>query len=579
MIGASSFVGFETKTVIAATSGPLSPGTITSPSTGFGYYTGLSNPDNMKVSDNTYASYDTVTTNISWHATNFGFSIPTGSTINGILFEIERKSLYGDSITDSVVKVIKANGTLGSTSKHTGTSWASSDQYDSFGGAADLWSETWTAEDINDADFGIFFVSYGYEASMRIDHIRCTVYYTLSSPSDLTFGSRYTYTTPGGGAQALYNASASLDSTHFVVAWRDANDADQGKIVVGTVSGSSISYGSIVTFNAGDTRNPQIAKIDSTHFAIVFRDSGDSGKGKAMIGTVSSGNVITFGSEYTFASGTVNNPDVSLLDSTHIAVTYDDVTNTDGSAIVGTISSTDVITFGTRVAYSTASISGSRIATLDSTHFAILYRDETPNVLKSIIGVVSGGTTITYGSAVSVLADATNSRDIVPIDSTHFLVGYTDNTAGVASGNVGTVTSGNVISIGTKYSSVTNLNEIVIGTFSATDFYFVGITSGAPLNALTGTISGSVLTYDDYVTADSGTNGYVGASTLSATSMVVTYSNTDGSPIGAAKIGSLPSPTPAGPTLIINLKPSTQIMKINTINYSTIKKINLITSN
>ena len=162
-----------------ASQGPLSPGTTTSPSTGFGYYTGLSNPDNMKVSDNTYASYDTVTTNISWHVTNFGFSIPTGSTINGILFEIERKSLYsGENITDSVVKVVKANGTPGSTSKHTGTAWALSDQYDSFGGAADLWSETWTAEDINDADFGIFFVSYGYEVSMRIDHIRCTVYYT-----------------------------------------------------------------------------------------------------------------------------------------------------------------------------------------------------------------------------------------------------------------------------------------------------------------------------------------------------------------------------------------------------------------
>ncbi len=163
--------------------GPLSCGTTTSPAAAFGYYTGLTNPDNMKVSDNTYASYDTVTNNISWYATNFGFSIPTGSTIDGILFEIERKSLYGGSITDSVVKVIKANGTAGSTSKHTGTSWASSDQYDSFGGAADLWSETWTAEDINDADFGVFFASFGYEESMRIDHIRCTVYYTAGGGS------------------------------------------------------------------------------------------------------------------------------------------------------------------------------------------------------------------------------------------------------------------------------------------------------------------------------------------------------------------------------------------------------------
>lgn len=401
---------------------------------------------------------------------------------------------------------------------------------------------------------------------------------TASAASGLTFGSKQTYTTPGGGNQALYNASEALDSTHFVVAWRDTNDSDQGKIVVGTVSGSTVSYGSIVTFNAADTRNPQIAKIDSTHFAIVFRDTGDSGKGKAMIGTVSSGNVITFGSEYTFASGSANNPDVSLLDSTHIVVTYDDVTNTDGSAIVGTISSTDVITFGTRVAYSTSSISGSRITALDSTHFAIVYRDETPNLLKSIIGVVSAGTTITYGSAVSVLADATNSRDIIAIDSTHFLVGYSDNTAGVASGNVGTVSSGNVISIGTKYSAGTNLGQIVVGLFSATDFYFIGITDGTVLNAITGTMTGSALAYDTVVAADSGSNGYVGASTLSATSMVVTYSNTDSSPVGTAKIGTISSPS-TSPRLVIDTVVSTNVKMINGVNYSSIKKINNVTSN
>lgn len=166
-----------------ASQGPLSCGTTASSSPAIGYGVGLTSPDNMKVSDNTYASYDILTNNLTYQATNFGFSIPTGSTIDGILFEIERKSLYGDSITDSVVKVIKANGTLGSTSKHTGTSWASSDQYDSFGGAADLWSETWTAEDINDADFGIAFASFGYESSPRIDHIRCTVYYTAGGGS------------------------------------------------------------------------------------------------------------------------------------------------------------------------------------------------------------------------------------------------------------------------------------------------------------------------------------------------------------------------------------------------------------
>lgn len=403
--------------------------------------------------------------------------------------------------------------------------------------------------------------------------------YVGEAEAAVSFGSRQTYTTPGGGQQALYDFSASLDSTHFVVAWRDANDGDQGKCVIGTVSGSSVTYGSIVTFNAADTRNPSIAKIDSTHFAIVFRDTGDSGKGKAMIATVASGDVITFGAEYTFAAGTANNPDVKLLDSTHIVISWDDVTNTDGSAIVGTISLTDVITFGTRVAFKSTSINGSRIAVLDSTHFAAIFKGESNEYVASRVGVVTAGTIITFGTEVSVLATSSNSADVYPIDSTHFLVAYTDNTAGLVSGNVGTVSSGDVISIGTKYSAGISINEVKARMITSTTFFLAGITGGTVLNAITGSLSGSVITYDTEVTADSGTNGYVGADTLSSTSLVITYSNTDSSPIGTARIGTLSSPAPSGPTLLINTVVSTQTKKINTIDYSSIKKINTITSN
>ena len=373
----------------------------------------------------------------------------------------------------------------------------------------------------------------------------------------VTFGSRQTYTTPGGGQQALYDFSCALDATHFVVAWRDANDSDYGKCVIGTISGSSVTYGSVVTFNAADTRNPKIAKIDSAHFVIVFRDSGDSGKGKAMIATVASGDVITFGAEYTFAAGTANNPAVALLDSTHIVVTYDDLTNTDGSAIVGTISATDVISFGTRVAFVTTSINSSDVAVLDSTHFVVVFKGGSNEYVKSIIGVVSSGTTITFGTAVSVLADNSNSSGVAAIDSTHFLVGYSDNTAGLASGNVGTVSSGDSISIGTKYSAASHINsEIQVRLLSSTTFFFAGVVSGT-ISVITGTIAGSVLSYDAAVIADSSAdNNYTGADMLSATSMVVTYGNTTSSPIGTARIGSLANAYTTTLTEVVKIVPT-----------------------
>lgn len=161
--------------------GPLSCGTATTPGlTAVGSYT---NPDNIKVSDNVYA-VGQLDFQSGFNATNFGFSIPTGSTINGILFEVEKKNTYsGTPTSDFSVKIIKSNGTAGSVDKKIVGNWSDSDTYSSYGGASDLWSETWTAEDINDADFGLAFGSYTYDGSGSVDHVRCTVYYTAGGGS------------------------------------------------------------------------------------------------------------------------------------------------------------------------------------------------------------------------------------------------------------------------------------------------------------------------------------------------------------------------------------------------------------
>lgn len=146
------------------------------------------NPNNAKVSDNVYA---TVVTNLSktthyLKATNFGFSIPSGATINGILVEIERKKTASGAQTckDSEVKIVKADGTIGSTNKGlTSTDYPTSDTYQSYGSSSDLWDEIWDDTKINDIDFGVvlssIFIGDGDSAATPlVDHIRITVYYT-----------------------------------------------------------------------------------------------------------------------------------------------------------------------------------------------------------------------------------------------------------------------------------------------------------------------------------------------------------------------------------------------------------------
>ena len=134
------------------------------------------NPDNIKVSDNSRAIVD-LSSEISNYltGTNFGFAIPTGSTIVGIKAEIEQ--IRGWSSIENSIKIIKG-GVISGDEKSTGASVPSSDTYVTYGGATDLWGLTWTAEDINLATFGVgFSINDGYTV---VDHIRITVYYTTA---------------------------------------------------------------------------------------------------------------------------------------------------------------------------------------------------------------------------------------------------------------------------------------------------------------------------------------------------------------------------------------------------------------
>ncbi|MDD5751095.1 MAG: hypothetical protein PHS73_01070 [Candidatus Peribacteraceae bacterium] len=174
--------------VLADSSGPNSPGTVADDAAvGTMEWTDV---DYAKISDDSYAeSY------FNWHyypdpshylkATNFGFSIPAGSIIDGILVEINKKEDSG-AIKDSEIKIVKSDSSIGTTNKATANEWPYlSFSYFSYGGASDLWGETWAASDINDADFGVVLSAVAVDGDnsgyARIDHIRMTVTYTAGA--------------------------------------------------------------------------------------------------------------------------------------------------------------------------------------------------------------------------------------------------------------------------------------------------------------------------------------------------------------------------------------------------------------
>lgn len=171
-----------------ASQGPNNPGTAAT-SNEVGTLT-WSTPNNILSEDSNtaYSMMMSAPATVFTHylkASNFGFVIPSGATINGIMCEIKRRRSFDNYTNDSEVKIIKSNASIGTTNKaDTTTQYPQSLAYKSYGGSADLWGETWSSTDINDADFGLA-MSVKLTGNTKfdlpgafIDHIRITVYYT-----------------------------------------------------------------------------------------------------------------------------------------------------------------------------------------------------------------------------------------------------------------------------------------------------------------------------------------------------------------------------------------------------------------
>ncbi|MCK4592644.1 fibronectin type III domain-containing protein, partial [Candidatus Parcubacteria bacterium] len=83
-----------------------------------------------------------------------------------------------------------------------------------------------------------------------------------------------------------YTSVSTLDSTHFVAAYNDVGNSNYGTAIVGEVSGTTISsYGAENVFNSAITSYISVSTLDSTHFVVAYKDEGNSNHGTAIVGT------------------------------------------------------------------------------------------------------------------------------------------------------------------------------------------------------------------------------------------------------------------------------------------------------
>ena len=225
---------------------------------------------------------------------------------------------------------------------------------------------------------------------------------SISFGTPVQYSSQSAYTYPQG---VVFDSN----SNKVVIAYVDSGGSSYGTAIVGTVSGTSISFGTAVVFESASTAFPQ-ATFDNVNnkVVIVYEDGGDSDKGKAVVGTVS-GTSISFGSTATWNAGLTSYPTVAYdTNAQKVVVAYRDRSGSDyGKAVVGTVSGTS-ISFGSATTFNAANTNYNIVVYDEGAQKVVVYYQSADTNMKAIVGTVSG-TSISFGTATEFSASASTN--------------------------------------------------------------------------------------------------------------------------------------------------------------------------
>ena len=344
---------------------------------------------------------------------------------------------------------------------------------------------------------------------------------------------------PTAGTPAVFesasstNISATYDANtqKVVIAYTDVGNSSYGTAVVGTVSGTSISFGTPVVFeSAGTNYNSATYDPNAQKVVIAYRDDGNSSYGTAIVGTVS-GTSISFGTAVVFESAFSNY--ISAIydpNAQKVVIAYRDNGNSNhGTAIVGTVSGTS-ISFGTAVVFNSAS-SAWISATYDSNaqKVVIAYSDNgNSSYGTAIVGTVSG-TSISFGTAVVFeSAGVTYMQATYDANAQKAVIAYSDGgNSGYGTAIVGTV-SGTSISFGTAVVFESAQSTWISATYDPNDQKVViayrDIGNGGYGTAIVGTVSGTSISFGTAVVyASSNTEHTFATYDTNAQKVVIAY--------------------------------------------------------
>ena len=295
----------------------------------------------------------------------------------------------------------------------------------------------------------------------------------------------------------------------FIVVWPDADDSDKGTARIGTINGTTITWGPTSQFHAAATQQINVAwnPYVKDQFIVIFRNSGYQ---TTRVGTVNGTTISAWSSLVNYANADqymstsiAFDPSIANVWGTAPVGTkfviafrrYGDP-GYPGEARVGTLNGT-TITFGTTSAFSSANVDEVHVEFIPNDYvnnisgfsgkFIVTYSDETNGGQHAIVGTINqvNPDTISWGSSAefhgaisggalwnSISFDP-NTQGKFVVCTQHYAAGY----SGVCSvGNV----SGTTITFGTAatFSTTAHRPEVAFDPNTAGRFVVIWRNTG-----------------------------------------------------------------------------------------------------
>lgn len=285
--------------------------------------------------------------------------------------------------------------------------------------------------------------------------------------STLTLGTIKQFDSSAAGEKSV----ARLSNTKFVIAFKDEDDNDNGKVIIGTVSGTTVSItdDSAVIFEAGNVSKIEVKAFSETSFVIAYKDDSDGNKVKLVAGTVS-GTTITLGSIVELDANTAGAVGVETLSSGVGLAVYMITGSTAIYQRAFTLSGTTITMQGSADTLFTHAVFTNcncvKLAPISTTKALIFFHFNnagTAERVDAIVGTVDLDTyACTHGTSAIVKNEAGSEAFffVAPLNTMYFIVGCDDDVIPVKVDGA-TITVGTPVEIEAAASS-----PAVVGTDS-----------------------------------------------------------------------------------------------------------------